>query len=117
MPRILIVDDESAVLSFVGAVFRRAGFDVVAAADPEAALAACQSHTIDVLLTDVRMPGMTGHELARWVAVNFPSTKTVLMSGYDLACEQCPYSPRCALIAKPFRAEELLAAVRDALAG
>jgi CheY-like chemotaxis protein len=116
MPKILIVDDEPVVLSFTRAIFQRAGFEVVAAANAEAAQAACQSQALDVMLTDVRMPGMTGHELARWVAENSPATRTILMSGYDLACEQCPYSPRCSLIAKPFRPAQVLAAVREALA-
>jgi CheY-like chemotaxis protein len=116
MLKILIVDDEPVVLSFACTVFQRAGYEVIAAADPREAQTACQSLAPDVVLTDVRMPGMSGHELARWVAQNSPSTRTVLMSGYDLACEQCPYSPRCSMVEKPFRPEQLLEAVRKALA-
>ncbi len=115
MPKILVVDDEPAVLKFVRMIFVRAGYEVETADGAEAAMEACKAMTFDVLLTDVRMPGMNGHELARWVAVNYPATRTVLMSGFDLHCQKCPYSPRCALLNKPFRPQQVLAAVERAL--
>ena len=45
-----------------------------------------------------------GHQLMRWIAVHHPHTRSVLMSGCDMKCENCAYSPRCLLIAKPFQA-------------
>ncbi len=114
-PQILIVDDEPSILELLRVGFVRAGFEVVTANGPVAAMDACRARTFDVVLTDVRMPQMDGHELARWVAVNQPSVRTVLMSGYDLECEQCPYSPRCLLLNKPLRSDEAVDAVKQML--
>jgi two-component system, cell cycle response regulator CpdR len=116
VPKILVVDDEPAVLRLVREFLVRAGHHVTAVSSPAAAMEACRSASFDVLLSDVRMPGLDGHELARWVAVNYPATRTVLMSGYDLQCQGCPYSPRCALVNKPFGYAGIVQAVERALA-
>jgi hypothetical protein len=58
---------------------------------------------------------MNGHELARWVAANYPATRTVLMSGYDAGCQGCAYSPRCSLVSKPFMPREVVKVVEGAL--
>jgi hypothetical protein len=55
------------------------------------------------------MPDGNGHELMRWIALNLPATRTVLMSGFDVGCEKCSFSPRCKLLAKPFKPEEAVA--------
>lgn len=115
MAKILVVDDEPAILRLVSGFLSRAGHEVTTSADPAAAMEACRKETFDVLLSDVRMPGMDGHELARWVAVNYPATRTLLMSGYDLECQCCPYSPRCALIDKPFGYARIIEAVERAM--
>jgi hypothetical protein len=62
------------------------------------------------------MPRLNGHQLAQWVAVNSPSTITVLMSGYDAECKRCAYSPRCTLIAKPFLPHHMVDTVQSLLA-
>jgi len=57
------------------------------------------------------MPGMNGHELAQWVAMNRPKTQTALMTGYDATCQECPFSPRCSILAKPFLPKDLVSFV------
>jgi len=57
-----------------------------------------------------------GHQLMRWIAVHHPHTRSVLMSGCDMKCENCAYSPRCLLIAKPFKPSEIVDVVTRALA-
>src|SRR5689334_25423914 len=63
---ILIVDDESSIRSLLTATFTSAGYDVRAAPNVAAAMELCGIRSFDVVLTDVRMPGLTGHDLVRW---------------------------------------------------
>ena len=113
--RILVVDDEKGVRGLVAAVLTRAGFVVTQAGDAREAIAACDRESYDLLLSDVRMPGMNGHGLAQWVASKYPETRTALMTAYDDDCLGCAYAPRCTILPKPFRAPELVSFVRSAL--
>ncbi len=115
MPRILIVDDEPVIRTLLSSAFAAAGYEVRTADGSTQAIEECRTETFDVVLSDVVMPSMNGHELARWVAENYPNTATVLMSGYDLGCENCAYSPRCHLIPKPFRAHEVVKSIATLL--
>jgi two-component system cell cycle response regulator CpdR len=115
MPRILIVDDESAIRALLAAVFRQAGYEVYTAANGREAVAKCAADQFDAVLSDIVMPEMDGHDLSRWVAVNHPETRTVLMSGFDAGCQGCPHAPSCVILRKPFRPGEALAAVGHAL--
>jgi DNA-binding NtrC family response regulator len=113
--RILVVDDEKGVRGLVAAVLTKAGFVVTQAGDAREAIAACDRESYDLMLSDVRMPGMNGHGLAQWVATRYPETRTALMTAYDTECPGCPHAPRCTILAKPFRAAELVSFVRSAL--
>jgi len=116
LPRILIVDDEPQIRSLLSLAFTRAGFQVTTAPSGLDAVGCCSSQAFDVVLSDVRMPEMDGHQLMGWIAANHPQTRTVLMTGYDATCDNCAYSPRCPLIAKPFKSAEVVDAVKQALA-
>jgi DNA-binding NtrC family response regulator len=113
--RILVVDDEAAVRKLVEMALTRAGYLVRSAADAAQAMALCESETFDLLLSDVRMPGMNGHALAQWVAARSPDTRTALMTAYDVECPGCPFSPRCRILAKPFLPRDLVAFVAGVL--
>ena len=93
-----------------------AGYEVRTAADGPEAMALCEKETFDAVLSDVRMPRMNGHELAQWVATRYPATRTILMSGFDLECQHCPFAERCLLISKRFRPHEAISRVDEALA-
>jgi DNA-binding NtrC family response regulator len=114
--RILIVDDEAAIRSLLAIAFEKAGYDVRTAPDGPEALALCAAESFDAVLSDVVMPRMNGHDLARWIAARHPRTRLVLMSGFDLGCQNCPSAPRCQFLPKPFRLAEALSLVRNALA-
>jgi DNA-binding NtrC family response regulator len=116
MPRILIVDDEPSIRTLLSAAFGMAGYEVRTAPDGPEAMALCKAERFDAVLSDVVMPKMTGHELAQWIATEHPATRTILMSGFDLACQDCPHAGRCMLIPKPFRPRDAVAQVETALA-
>ena len=114
--RILIVDDERPIRSLLSTVLKRAGYDVQTAADGPEAITLCKSERFDLVLSDVIMPAMNGHELAQWIATNVPETRTALMSGYDLRCDNCSFSPRCELLPKPFMPSDAVKFVGNILA-
>ena len=116
MAKILIVDDDVQILRLLTLLLRREGHDVSTAEDPRDAFAMwSQPVSFDLILSDVDMPGMDGHELARWVAARSPESRVMLMSALDPDCQDCPYSPRCEFIRKPFHPKELVKQVAAAL--
>jgi CheY-like chemotaxis protein len=112
---VLIVDDERAIRDMLALTIRAAGYQVETAANANEAMAQCETKRFDVVLSDVTMPGMDGHEFAQWLALRFPATRTILMTGDDGGCLNCPYSPRCLLLYKPFRPAEALEMLRRVL--
>lgn len=103
--KVLLVDDEPSVRDFVGRCLREHGYSVLEAANGSAALAALRSgEPIDLLLTDVMMPGVDGLELAARFKTERADTPIVLMSGYvsldlpkDAPFLQKPFTPRALL--------------------
>jgi two-component system, cell cycle response regulator CpdR len=116
IPRILIVDDEPQITAFLSLMFERAGYAVKTACSGRDAIALCSQEPFDVVLSDVMMPEMNGHQLAQWIAAHRPTTRTALMSGFDASCRNCSFSPRCRLIAKPFGPREIISFVAQVLA-
>ena len=115
---ILVVEDEEAVRQFVIRVLDQAGYRVLAAANGQEALkVGSSSARLDLLFTDMVMPGMSGMELAQKFASHHPGARTLFASGYsDEALESSlPGGSSSAYLAKPFTAEALLASVRNAL--
>ena len=116
---LLLADDEDGVRSLLAAVLRRAGFEVLEAANGEEALAASRAHegAIDLLVTDIVMPGMDGRRLAEALRRERPETGILFVSGYtsDAAAGRLR-GPDSSFLAKPFTPAELLRKVRSALA-
>src|SRR6185295_17728529 len=80
---ILLVDDEETVRRFSSRVLSKHGFDVVSASSGHEALdAAGHGNPIDLLMTDVMMPGMNGRQLAEILLARRPSLRVLFMSGY-----------------------------------
>jgi two-component system cell cycle sensor histidine kinase/response regulator CckA len=82
-PALLVVDDEEMVTRLVARFFRHLGYTVLTAASGEEALAIVRARRppIDLVLSDVVMPGMSGTELARWLLAEYPTPAVVLMTG------------------------------------
>jgi CheY-like chemotaxis protein len=113
---ILAVDDETDLLEAVRRVLTRRGHHVLAATGPAEALDLCREHgeEIDLLLTDVRMPGGTGTELADQLARLHPGLPVLFMSGlYDDRDDELGAQAR--VVAKPFTPASLAEAVDGAL--
>ena len=119
-PHALVVDDEQMVRELAASILEREGFRVAAAATGLGALelVGAAPGEIDVLVTDVSMPGMGGRELAARVAELSPGIPVVFMSGYSdeiLGPTQDERTP-LTFLAKPFSPRTLVRAVREAVA-
>jgi len=115
---ILVAEDEPAVRVFVERVLSRAGYRVIAAANgPEALAMASTLPHLDLLFTDMVMPGMSGRELASRLAATQPRARTLFASGYSDDAVQYGVGEdgRSPYLGKPFTANGLLTRVREVL--
>ncbi len=80
--RVLVVDDEDSIRKRCVQLLARRGYEVVGAADARTALGLVRSRTFDLVLADIRMPGLDGIELLRRVKQYDPSLEVVMMTGY-----------------------------------
>ncbi len=115
---VLMVEDEAPVRAVVHTMLQRLGFVVIVAAHAEEALRqsdACPG-TIDLLLTDVIMPGLNGRQLAELLLQRRPGLRVLYMSGYtdDGLVQQLVQSADAAYLQKPFDFEALARKVRQA---
>lgn len=117
---ILLVEDEPALLILTDRILSDQGYVVLAARDSEEALRASERHSgrIDMLLTDVVLPGITGKELAERIADSRPGLEVLFMSGYtdDVVLRRGVEHGGMAFIQKPFDADSLSERVRGRLA-
>ncbi|MBX9746896.1 MAG: response regulator, partial [Hyphomonadaceae bacterium] len=114
--RVLVVDDEPGVRSFMVETLRDAGYRTEEAEDPAAALRLLEHGAPDLLLTDYSMPGMTGLELAEHARRRATGLRVLIVSGYADADAIEASAAEAALLRKPFDERELIEAVRDVLA-
>ncbi len=82
-PNLLLVDDEANVLNSLRRLLRPAGYEIHTAESGEAALAHLESQAVDLVVSDMRMPGMSGAELLAQVRKRWPTTMRVLLTGYS----------------------------------
>jgi two-component system cell cycle sensor histidine kinase/response regulator CckA len=103
---VLLVEDEPSVRSFVQRALEQAGFAVIDAPHPEAALQIVEKHagSIDLILSDVVMPGMSGRLMAERLAIWHPEARVLFMSGYidDPLARQKTAANDVGFLQKPF---------------
>jgi FixJ family two-component response regulator len=118
---VVVVDDEESVRRSSSRLLSRAGFEVIEAASAEEAFALGDAHErpVDVVLSDVVMPGMTGIELAGAVSERWPRAEVVLFSGFTpaaLARHELTGAQAPVILQKPLERQELVDAVAAAAA-
>ena len=115
--KILVVDDERHILLTMQAVLRDAGYEVDIASDGESAIAAIRACTYDLVVTDLKLPGVNGLAVLAEVRKTSPATVTIMMTGYgsvNSAIEAVQLGAYEYLL-KPTEVSELKQAVRRSL--
>ena len=116
---ILLVEDEPTLLTMTMAMLQRLGYSVLPASSPEEAIRIMTEHTgkVDMVMTDVVMPGMNGRDLMSRIFVMNPAIKCLFMSGYtaNIISHQGVLDDGVCFIQKPFSKKELSAKVRQIL--
>lgn len=116
---ILVVEDEDQVRKLLEKLLRAHGYDVIVAEGPTEAMQimASKCDEVDLLLTDVIMPGMSGIELARHLRQEYPSLKVMFISGYtgEYISQRETLEEELEILQKPFTTEALLKKVREIL--
>lgn len=113
---ILVVDDDKAVRGLVVRILDRGGYGVIEAVDGFDALAICEreGREIDMVVTDLQMPGMSGAELIVRIREQRPQMKALLVTGSGGAeVEEAKAVMGTPVLSKPFRPVDLLASVRE----
>lgn len=113
--RILVAEDEGLAAMAIEDMLRDAGFEVLLAVDGQQALEIAAENPFDLLLTDLRMPRLSGNELVRKLRESRPGLPVVVMTGYappgGVGALQSGYGPMV-LLNKPLDPDELLENVR-----
>jgi two-component system cell cycle sensor histidine kinase/response regulator CckA len=116
---VLLVEDEADLRNLAKEVLEHLGYTVLDASDPDNALRTARQHVgvIDLLLTDVVMPRMSGRALAETVAAARPETRILFMSGFtdDAIMRHRVLEPGTHFLEKPFTPQALAAKVREVL--
>jgi two-component system response regulator PilR (NtrC family) len=117
MSRVLVVDDEQSMRQMVAIALRQAGHDVVMAEDGEVAARELKASKVDVIVSDIKMPGFDGIRLLRFAREHCPDTEVILMTAYT-STESAIEALRLGAydyISKPFEIDELLVTVQHAV--
>ncbi len=118
---ILLVEDDAPLRKLTQAILKKGGYTVLSAGHSNEAFRVCAEHSgpIHLLLSDVVMPGMSGHELAGRMASAHPDMKVLYLSGYtdDTVVRHGVLDRSMAFLQKPFTALGLLSKVREVLDG
>jgi signal transduction histidine kinase/CheY-like chemotaxis protein len=112
--RVLVVEDDEAVLAYSLESMRELGYETIAASDAAEALSILQAdQRIDLLFTDVGLPGLNGHELATRAKALRPDLKVLFVSGYthDIVMHEGRLEKGVQLLAKPFTHAQLRAKI------
>ena len=115
--RILVIDDEKNYLMVMQALLADAGYEVTALSDPEMALHFLEESEVDVVITDMKMPKLSGKEVLQRVKKSWPQLPVLIMTAFgsiESAVEAMRYGA-FDYITKPFANDEMLLSVHNAV--
>ena len=117
MPHLLLVDDEESLRSVVAERLIDDGFEVVQAANGESAIAALDGFAFDVIVSDLRLPGIDGRQVIDAALTRYPGIVAIVVTGYGTVKDAVDVIKRGAadFIAKPFQFDELMHVLTSAL--
>ena len=115
--RLLVIDDEKNYLLVLEALLSDAGYAVTALNDPEAALAFMDESEVDTVITDMKMPKLSGKEVLQHIKADYPSTPVLVMTAFGSIESAVDLMKMGAFdyITKPFSNDELLLSVHNAV--
>jgi two-component system, cell cycle response regulator CpdR len=112
---ILLVDDDPELRTILAKALSKS-FHILVAENASDAIEMITDEPVDLLLTDLIMPGMDGVTLAEHAAALYPSLRVIYMTGHAYLATYSPLPPRGKLLAKPFTLSAMLSEVTAALA-
>jgi DNA-binding NtrC family response regulator len=119
-PTVLVVDDEEDLRDIMRRMLDRRGFATLVAGDAQQAITVCREHPgdIDILVTDLGLPGASGGELSQVATELRPGMQVVYISGLpkDIAVAEGHIGADALLVKKPFSTESLIEALRSVIA-
>ena len=115
---VLVVEDEDFLREVIAECLQEAGYEVASVGDGDAGLAVLQSDaSVDVLVSDIRLPGISGYELATAGQTLRPDLKMILMTGYAPSLPPALKPSVYRVLQKPFRIDSLAGVIAAALDG
>ncbi len=116
MASVLIVDDERSMRDFLKILLEKEGHEVTTASSGASALDALDKHTVDVIVSDIRMPGMTGIELLETVKEHSPEMPIILITAFASPDDAVLAMKNGAFdyISKPFNVDEIKSVIESA---
>ena len=115
---VLLVEDDETIRFTTAEMLGDLEHSVLEAGNADEALAALGTHTVDVLITDIRLPGMLGTELAAQALHQQPALRVIFASGYDVLPSSTSRDvlARAVMLRKPYNEQTLAEALRSAMA-
>lgn len=113
---ILIVDDEEIIRDFLYEVLSE-DYQLSVVSDGDEAIEQLQANDFDLIITDLKMPRVSGEEVVKYAREHDPNSKVIIISGYSslYTVSQSVNCGACAFLSKPFSIKELLHAVSSAI--
>ena len=115
--RLMVIDDEPAIREGIRRIFEAENFVVEALGSGQAALMRLNQESFDLVITDLKMPGMSGLELLRGIKDSYPDLPVIFITGFSSVGSAVEIMKMGAVdyIAKPFDPEDLVKVVNNAL--